>query len=134
MTTAAQPAPQASSRPEKTGTRQPAIPSLAFTAAATDATALGEALTKAGYGSSLANLLAIGMDAWAKWSFPEAAGARRDFVKARLQNDMTWVLMSQYQPAALAQAIGWLLAEAKNSIEAEAPLSRSARQSEIPHA
>ena len=120
--------PPVSSRPSMVGTQHAAVPSFAVPPAATDATALGAALAEAGIGSPEAKLLAIGLDAWAKWSLPEAAGARRDFVRARLQNDLVWVLMSQYQPAVLGQAVGWLLAEAKCSIEAEAPLSRQARQ------
>ena len=99
-----------------------------------DRTALGAALANAGYQSPEARLLQLGVDAWAKWPQAAAGGARRDFVKAKLRTDLSWVLLEQCQPAALSQAIGWLLTEAEQSIQQSAPARPYSHKSESLHA
>lgn len=123
-----QPSSRSKPQPEAISFRQPLVVPPTPTK-----TALGLALADAGYEAPEAKLLQIGVEAWTKWPQVIAAGARRDFVKAKLRADLSWILMEQYQPAILSQAVGWLLAEAERSIKDAAPARRAHGKSEDLH-
>jgi hypothetical protein len=73
-------------------------------------TAIGEAFRVAGYDPPEDRLEAILAEAWRKWpSSRDGAGARRDFVMARLAGEMMYVLVKKWQPSALTQIIGYAL-------------------------
>lgn len=80
-------------------------------------TALAVAFVEAGYEPPWSRLLAIAVEAWAKWPGQDAGGARRDFVIGRLQGEMSWALITTFQPSLRVQAIGWLLNRAAEEIK-----------------
>lgn len=81
-------------------------------------TALAVAFEQAGYAHPIDE---IALEAWRKWPAQDAGGARRDFVRGRLQRDPTWTMIERWQPSALTMAIGKLLNDTKKEIEAERP-------------
>ncbi len=81
-------------------------------------TALAVAFEQAGYVHPIDE---IALEAWRKWPAQDAGGARRDFVRGRLQRDPTWTMIERWQPSALTMAIGKLLNDTKKEIEAERP-------------
>ena len=56
---------------------------------------------------------------------PRPEGARRDFVREKLKNDLTWRLIERWQPYALNQAIARLLSQALEDINGARPEFRS---------
>ena len=84
------------------------------------------AFSAAGYKPAADRLLAWAVEAWGKYPRYEGAGARRDYVRERLQGDPTWTLIEQYGSArVLSDAIAALLTRAQAAIEAQAPTKQN---------
>lgn len=85
-------------------------------------TAIGQALRDAGYEPPEDRLLDLLDEAWRKWpSLRDGAGARRDFVIARLAGEMTFVLVKQWQQSAIVQCVGYALNATKPEPDAGKP-------------
>ena len=82
-------------------------------------TALAEAFIAAGWREPNDRLLQIALDAWGKCPGESMGGARRDFVVQRLQGEMTFALLTAWQPQAIPQMVGWLLNQARDAIRNE---------------
>jgi hypothetical protein len=87
-------------------------------------TSLGEAMRSAGYEPPEARALQIAVDAWTKYPAAPAAGARRNFVRSRLQGEVTWALLTNFKASVLVEAVGWLLSAAEQSIREQAAAQR----------
>lgn len=93
-------------------------------------TAMRSAFQRAGVLTPSQKLDQLAREAWERHPAAQGAGARRKVVREALMGDLTWALIEQWKPSALAIAVGWLLEQAEEQIrqDAEAKASKATRK------
>lgn len=82
--------------------------------------ALSASIKSASQSEGLDRLFAAAVDAWGKFPSANMGGLRRDHVTQQLKREMTYALIMGWQPARMAEAVGWLLNQARDRIERDA--------------
>ena len=76
-------------------------------------TSLGDRLREAGMETSSDKLDRFAREAWEHWPAKDAGAMRRKHMAGRLSGDPTWELIRRWRSQALAEAVGWMLLQAK---------------------
>ncbi len=63
-------------------------------------------------GATLEFLIQLAEAAWRQYPGKSMTRARREYVKAELRDDPTWIILERIQPQALIGAVSWLLHQA----------------------
>ena len=89
-------------------------------------TAFAVAFQRAGYEAPEDALKRLAFEAYQRWSGDRFSRERRAYVEKKLQNEMTYFLMSSWEGSrALDMAIGQLLNRTQKEIEAEQPQKKA---------